>query len=94
MKIDWNIFREKRCLYCLRPFFPKKSADPLENHIANNLCPECANKLKELRTGFCRHCGEILPDPGQSVSRCGHCREKPALWDDFSFFNKYEGIIA
>ena len=23
MKIDWNIFREKRCLYCLRPFFPK-----------------------------------------------------------------------
>ncbi|MFG6359131.1 ComF family protein [Taurinivorans muris] len=93
MKIDWNIFREKRCLYCLRPFFPKKSADPLENHIANNLCPECANKLKELRTGFCRHCGEILPDPGQSVSRCGHCREKPALWDDFSFFNKYEGIL-
>ncbi|MDE5682273.1 MAG: ComF family protein [Mailhella sp.] len=93
MKIDWSIFQEKRCLHCLRPFFPKKSAAPLENHIANNLCPECANKLQELQTGFCRHCGEILPDPGQTVPRCGHCREKPALWDDFSFFSKYEGIL-
>lgn len=93
MKINWNIFQEKRCLFCGRPFFPKTHPNGIENYICANLCEECASHIKQRTAGFCRHCGELLLDEKQILPHCGHCGDSLALWEDFSFFTKYDGIF-
>jgi predicted amidophosphoribosyltransferase len=93
MKINWNIFQEKRCLFCGRPFFPKTQANSIENYIYTNLCEECAGHIKQKTSGFCRHCGELLPDEKQILPHCGYCTDSLALWEDFLFFTKYDGIF-
>lgn len=93
MKINWNIFQEKRCIYCGRPFFPVTHSNSIENYIHTNLCPECAKEIKQRTSGFCKHCGELLPDEKQILPHCGQCADSLGLWNDFSFFAKYDGIF-
>lgn len=93
MKINWNIFQEKRCLYCGRPFFPATRTNSIENYIHTNLCSECAKEIKQKTSGFCRHCGELLLDEKQILPHCGQCTDSVGLWDDFLFFAKYDGIF-
>lgn len=93
MKINWNIFQEKRCLFCGRPFFPKTHPNSIENYIQANCCEECAKSIKQRTAGFCRHCGELLTDEKQILPHCGHCMDSLDLWEDFTFFTKYDGIF-
>ena len=93
MKINWNIFQEKRCLFCSRPFFPKTQTNSIENYIQANLCEECASSIKQRTAGFCRHCGELLSDEKQILPHCGHCMDSLELWEDFTFFTRYDGIF-
>lgn len=93
MKIDWSIFREKRCLHCLTPFIPQKYTDPLQHHIHSHLCPQCAEKIQEIKSGFCLHCGQLLADPKAAPARCGQCGGTEDLWDSFSFFMPYSSVF-
>lgn len=95
MRIDWEIFREKRCLCCLKPFFPEKGGqrNGTENHIRSHLCQQCAGKVRELTSGFCRTCGEILPNPNANAEHCGNCLGKTVYWDSFSFFGIYGSVL-
>lgn len=93
MKINWSIFQEKRCLFCGRPFFPKTLTNSIENYLYTNLCEECASHIQQRKSGFCRHCGELLLDEKQILPHCGHCGDSLALWENFLFFTNYDGIF-
>lgn len=93
MKINWDIFQEKRCICCGRPFFPTTCTHSIENYIRTHLCAECAKEIKQRTTGYCRHCGKLLLDEKQILPRCGQCGDSLDLWEDFSFFAKYDGIF-
>ncbi len=93
MKINWNIFQEKRCIHCGRPFFPAANSNSIEKHIYTHLCSECAKEIKQRTSGFCRHCGELLLDETQILPHCGQCTDSLGLWEEFSFFGKYDTIF-
>lgn len=95
MRIDWEIFREKRCLCCLNPFFPKKDGQQsgTEKHIRSHLCPQCAGKIKELTSGFCQTCGEMLPNKNTNAKHCGNCLGQTIYWDSFMFFGTYGSVL-
>lgn len=108
MKIDWTVFQEKRCLFCLTPFYPKSctakrnagffngknfNQSAISEYTAEQLCPNCAETIQEKTTGYCLGCGEILQDPAMLLSRCGHCENSILPWDTFSFFAEYDGIF-
>ena len=93
MKINWNIFQEKRCLYCLQPFTPTPKSTLLDNHIHQFLCPTCATYLVQRKTGYCKTCGQLLNDPQYIYQECGVCRNTNILWDSFLFYGKYNSLL-
>ncbi len=93
MKIQWNIFQEKRCLYCLQPFIPQPKANLLEKHIHQFLCPACASFLSQRKTGYCQTCGQLLNDPQHIYQECGVCRNTNILWNSFLFYGKYDSLL-
>lgn len=93
MKIDWNIFREKRCLHCLSPFTAQADGSLLHKHIHTHLCPQCAAELAEMKSGFCLHCGQALSDPKAAPVRCGQCGGTADLWQSFAFYMQYSAVF-
>ena len=93
MKIDWNIFREKRCLHCLSPFTAQADGSLLHKHIHTHLCPQCAAELAEMKSGFCLHCGQALSDPKAAPVRCGQCGGTADLWQSFAFYMQYSSVF-
>ncbi|MFP4128091.1 MAG: phosphoribosyltransferase family protein [Desulfonatronovibrio sp.] len=57
------------------------------------LCPECSEKLRARRGGYCGMCARIYALEDESTYLCYDCRNLPFSWHGIAFFSVYQGLL-
>ncbi|RRD69726.1 MULTISPECIES: ComF family protein [unclassified Desulfovibrio] len=86
-----SIWRQRRCVHCLRPFHPAAEED-ISGHPAALLCPECRIPLAASPHNRCRHCAVPLHG-GTAHVLCGACLQNPPSWSLAACHGLYGGAL-